>query len=85
MRVTQSLLRNLQQQPERIATLCGERRRTWREFHERVARLAAALRSLGLAPGDVITTGTCIVPLPVRSGDSVEADFGALGRVAISL
>jgi long-chain acyl-CoA synthetase len=52
MRVTQSLLRNLQQQPERIATLCGERRRTWREFHERVARLAAALRSLGLAPGE---------------------------------
>ena len=52
MRVTQSLLRNLQQQPERIATLCGERRRTWREFHERVARLAAALRGLGLAPGE---------------------------------
>ena len=52
MRVTQSLLRNLQQNPERLATSCGERRRTWREFTERVARLAGALKDRGLRPGD---------------------------------
>src|SRR5262249_30012666 len=31
-----------------IATLCGDRRRTWTEFGDRVARLAGALRGIGL-------------------------------------
>lgn len=52
MRVTQSLLRNLQQRPHALATSCGGRQRSWQAFVERVARYAHGLRSLGLAPGD---------------------------------
>ena len=36
---------------------------------------------LTLAAGDVITTGTCAVPLPVQAGDHLRMDFGELGRV----
>jgi 2-keto-4-pentenoate hydratase len=35
-----------------------------------------------LAAGQVVTTGTCVVPLEILPGDSVMADFGALGRVS---
>ncbi|MSR13865.1 MAG: long-chain-fatty-acid--CoA ligase [Gammaproteobacteria bacterium] len=52
MRVTQSLLRNVQQQSNAIATVCGERRRTWGEFASRVARLAGSLQLRGLTAGD---------------------------------
>jgi 2-keto-4-pentenoate hydratase len=31
--------------------------------------------------GQVITTGTCIVPLPIDPGDRVRVDFGRLGSV----
>jgi 2-keto-4-pentenoate hydratase len=34
-----------------------------------------------LAAGQVVTTGTCLVPLTVESGDHVVADFGAIGPV----
>lgn len=36
---------------------------------------------LTLRAGEVITTGTCLVPLPVEAGDDVRMDFGILGRV----
>src|ERR671910_446870 len=36
--------------PDSPALLQDERRRTWREFDERAARLAAAFRALGLGP-----------------------------------
>ena len=52
MRVTQALRRNHQQIPLRIATIDGERRRTWRQLTERVARLAGGLKALGVAPGE---------------------------------
>ena len=52
MRVTQPLQRNLQQIPHEIATVDGDRRQTWAEFVDRVARLAGALQALGVAPGD---------------------------------
>lgn len=35
----------------------------------------------GLAAGEMVTTGTCVTPVPVRPGDTVVADFGVLGRV----
>jgi 2-keto-4-pentenoate hydratase len=34
-----------------------------------------------LKAGDVITTGTCTNPVDIASGDTVIADFGALGQV----
>lgn len=38
----------------------------------------------GLRAGQVITTGTCTGAIPVPGPCSVEADFGALGRIALS-
>ena len=52
MRVTQALRRNDQQIPHGVATIDGERRRTWRQLTERVARLAGGLKALGVAPGE---------------------------------
>lgn len=36
-----------------------------------------------LAAGQVVTTGTCLVPMDVAPGDEVEVEYGALGRVGI--
>ncbi|MFF9572306.1 long-chain-fatty-acid--CoA ligase [Streptomyces sp. NPDC014685] len=52
MYLTQPLHRALQQYPDRIATVHGERARDFATHVDRVARLAAGLRSLGLAPGE---------------------------------
>ena len=35
-----------------------------------------------LKAGQVVTTGTCMKPIPLAPGDEIEADFGALGRVS---
>jgi long-chain acyl-CoA synthetase len=50
--ITQLLRRAVQTAPHRIAAEYSGRSRTWLEFSDRVARLAGALRGLGLAPGD---------------------------------
>jgi len=34
-----------------------------------------------LVAGQIVTTGTCITPIPVAPGDQVRIDFGALGSV----
>ena len=46
--------------------------------------LVNELSSLGVDcdAGQVVTTGTCRVPLVVKPGDQVHADFGRLGRVS---
>ncbi len=36
-----------------------------------------------LGAGEIVTTGTCIVPAAIKPGDHVVADFGALGRVSV--
>jgi len=48
-----------------------------------LAWLANELSSHGitLQAGQVVTTGTCIIPLPIEPGDTVTADFGPLGKV----
>ena len=50
-----------------------------------LAWLANELRGLGvtLAAGQVVTTGTCMIPVPVAAGDEVTADYGPLGRVSV--
>jgi 2-keto-4-pentenoate hydratase len=50
-----------------------------------LAWLANELRGLGivLRAGEVVTTGTCHPPLPIQSGDRMEADFGVLGKVSV--
>ncbi len=49
--------------------------------------LANELASLGtgLRAGDWACCGTCMVPLQVLPGDRVTADYGAFGRIDISL
>ena len=46
--------------------------------------LVNELSALGIScePGQVITTGTCRVPVTVKPGDVVAADFGVLGKVS---
>lgn len=36
-----------------------------------------------LRAGQVVTTGTCLVPLEIGPGDSVTVEYGTLGRVAL--
>ena len=38
---------------------------------------------IGLQAGQFVTTGTCMVPLELREGDTVQADFGVLGRIGM--
>ncbi|MGB9302507.1 MAG: AMP-binding protein, partial [Mycobacterium sp.] len=52
MYLTQSLHRNLQQNPDRPATIYRDRVRTVAESVDRIARLAAALSDLRVQPGD---------------------------------
>jgi 2-keto-4-pentenoate hydratase len=39
----------------------------------------------GLRAGQFVTTGTCIVPIPIAAGDTVRMDFGTFGSVDASL
>jgi acyl-CoA synthetase (AMP-forming)/AMP-acid ligase II len=52
MYLTQGLHRSLQRTPDAVATVCGDRVRTHRESVDRIARLAGALRELGVGAGD---------------------------------
>jgi acyl-CoA synthetase (AMP-forming)/AMP-acid ligase II len=52
MNLTQSLHRAVQQDASGVATIFGDRVRTWAESADRIARLAAGLQSLGIGPGD---------------------------------
>jgi len=47
--------------------------------------LVNELSGVGLAlnSGEVVTTGTCTVPVALIPGDAVSADFGPLGRVSL--
>ena len=54
MYLTQGLHRALQCRPDRIATIFGERQHTYRQYVDRVARLAGALQALNMAAGDRI-------------------------------
>ena len=52
MSVLQGLRRACQINPGGLATIDGERRQTWLQFRDRVARFAGALRAAGVEPGD---------------------------------
>jgi len=41
--------------------------------------------NIPLGAGQIVTTGTCLSPLPIEPGDHVIADFGALGGVEARL
>jgi long-chain acyl-CoA synthetase len=52
MYLTAGLHRSLQRHPDKIATVTGTRRQTYRQMVDRVARTASVLRELGLQPGE---------------------------------
>src|SRR3954468_9792339 len=54
MQFTQPLHRLAASRPDDVATICGGRRHTFAQVKRRVARLAGALRQLGVGPGDRI-------------------------------
>lgn len=54
MYLTQSLHRAVQAHPDRIATICGDRVRTYAESVDRIARLGGALIDAGIRAGDRI-------------------------------
>ena len=56
-------------QPNRTATICAGRRRSWAELGDRVPRLAAALRGLGIADG------ACVAALAMNSDRYIELFF----------
>jgi len=49
--------------------------------------LANELSQLGipLAAGQLVTTGTCVIPMAIAPGDHVQGDFGALGTVSVRM
>lgn len=49
--------------------------------------LANELSGLGLTlkADEVVTTGTCVKPLPIEWGDEIDADFGMLGNVSVRI
>jgi 2-keto-4-pentenoate hydratase len=40
---------------------------------------------IALAAGHVVTTGTCMVPLSIAPGDTVEADYGRFGGMSLRI
>ena len=44
-----------------------------------------AERGEPLRAGEIVTTGTCVIPAPVGPGHELEADFGRLGTVGARL
>ena len=52
MFISQTLRRAVQLNPNGVATIYANRKQSWREFENRVARLAAGIRSLKVDDGD---------------------------------
>ena len=71
MQLTQALTRAVQLRHRYTATIYNERKRTWREIGERVPRLAAGLRGLGLEPGARLAV------LALNSDNYIELFFAA--------
>jgi fatty-acyl-CoA synthase len=57
--------------PERAAIVHGERRTTYRDFHARARRLAAALAARGVAEGDTVSVVLPNVPAMLEAHEAV--------------
>ncbi len=67
--------------PDKVAVVHGERRVTYREFEQRVNRLASALRAAGIAPGERVAFLAPNIPA------LLEAHYGvpAAGAVLVAV
>lgn len=70
MYLSQCVTRAVQINPQGLATVCGERKRTWTEFKERIARLAQGLQGLGVENEDRVAI------LALNSDRYLEYFFG---------
>ncbi|MCV6623001.1 MAG: long-chain-fatty-acid--CoA ligase [Cellvibrionaceae bacterium] len=64
-----TLQRVVQQRAEKIATIDGDRRHSWKEFHQRVSQFAGALQKLG------VKQGSRVAILSLNSDRYLEAMF----------
>ncbi len=67
--------------PDKVAVIHGQRRITYRSFHERACRLASALAKRGIAKGE------CVAIMAANTPEMLEAHYGVpmLGAVLNSL
>jgi long-chain acyl-CoA synthetase len=81
MRLTQALQQAAIHLPNRIATVCGDRQRTYSEVVNRVAKLAAGFNAMGASRGDRVAI------LALNSDDYYEALYAILwaGCLAVPL
>ena len=52
MHITQSVKRNAQLYPNKIATAYGDRSYTWKESLDRISKLAAGIKNLNVSSND---------------------------------
>ncbi len=72
MQLASLVERTARYQPNKIATIFGARKQTWAQLVERASRFAAAIRNLGLAPGDRLAI------LALNSDRYLEVQIAAL-------
>ena len=79
--------RSFQERQEPTLTRDGKGANVLGDPRMALAWLANELSGLGIAlkAGAVVTTGTCLVPLPIEPGVDVRADFGPLGGVSVRI
>ena len=70
MQLTQVLHKALREKPHQAAVVFGAQRTSFAQFHGRAARLGAALRTLGMQPGDRVAM------MALNSNRYVEYFFG---------
>lgn len=83
MELTQSLHRAVQVNPDGLAIIAGETRRSWREFHALVARAAGMLRQLGVRQDSKVAILSmnserfvaCLYAVPWAGGVLVPLNF----------
>ena len=73
MNVTHGLRRALQINPNGLAIVYGDRRKSWREVGDRVARLAAGIRALGAQAGDRVA---CCRSIPIAISNFISRPAG---------
>ena len=70
---------------EREALVYGDARLTYKEYHERVSRVAGGLAARGIKPGDVVATILPNIPAQAEAHFSVPACGAVLNTINIRL
>jgi fatty-acyl-CoA synthase len=71
--------------PDRTALAYGDMRRTYRQYHGRVSRLASALVGMGVQSGDVVATILPNIPAQAEAHFGVPATGAVLNTINIRL